>query len=123
VIYFYSPYERTYWRKLRERYPDVCSQEELESLFTPARSVDLYTDVIRKATEWPTRDYSIKTLATFLGFKWRDKHPSGAASIEWFHRWADGSGSAVRRRILDYYEDDCRATRVLLDGICNLTVH
>lgn len=29
-------------------------------------------------TEWPTHDQSLKTLAKFLGFKWRDTHPSGA---------------------------------------------
>ena len=120
VIYFYSPYERTYWRKLRERYPDVCSEAQLESLFTPPRSVDLYTDVVRPATEWPTRDHSIKTLAKFLGFKWRDTHPSGAASIEWFARWTETGDPTIRQRILDYNEDDCRATRVLLDGIRKL---
>jgi predicted RecB family nuclease len=121
IIYFYSPYERTYWRKLRDKYPDVCSEGDLEALFTPARSVDLYMDVVRKATEWPTRDYSIKTLAKFLGFKWRDAHPSGAASIEWFARWIETGDEAVRQRILEYNEDDCRATRVLLDGIRALT--
>jgi predicted RecB family nuclease len=117
VVYFYSPYERTYWRKLRERYPEVWSEADLESLFGPARSVDLYTDVVRKATEWPTRDYSIKTLAKSLGFKWRDAHPSGAASIEWFARWIETGDPTVKQRILDYNEDDCRATRWLLDGI------
>jgi predicted RecB family nuclease len=40
-----------------------------------------------KATEWPTNDQSIKTLAKYLGFAWRDTNPSGAASIEWFDRW------------------------------------
>ena len=34
----------------------------------PDRSVDLYHDVVQKATVWPTRDHSIKTLAKFLGF-------------------------------------------------------
>jgi predicted RecB family nuclease len=48
----------------------------------PDAAVDLYLDVVRSETEWPTYDYSIKTLATYLNFKWRDKEPSGAASIE-----------------------------------------
>lgn len=122
IVYYYSPYERTLWRKLRERYPDVCTAEQLEALFGAGRSVDLYTDVVRKATEWPTRDYSIKTLARYLGFNWRDIHPSGAASIEWFHRWVEGNDAAIRERILQYNEDDCRATRVLLDGIRQLRV-
>ena len=30
-------------------------------------------DVVKKATEWPTYDQSIKTLAQFLGFQWRDE--------------------------------------------------
>jgi predicted RecB family nuclease len=97
-------------------------RKELEALFAAPRSVDLYFDVVLPATEWPTRDYSIKTLAKFLGFHWRDTHPSGAASIEWFHRWVESGDPAIRQRILDYNEDDCRATRVLLDGVRQFAV-
>jgi predicted RecB family nuclease len=122
TIYYYSKYERTIYRKLRQKYPHVCTEAELEAMFDPARAVDLYFDVVLKATEWPTRDFSIKTLANHLGFSWRDTHPSGAASIEWFHRWVETSDPAIRQRILDYNEDDCRATRVLLDGIRKLPV-
>ena len=122
VLCYYSKYERTMYRKLRAKYPDVCTEEELESLFDPQRSVDLYYDVVLKATEWPTRDFSIKTLASYLGFAWRDPHPSGAASIEWFHRWVETGDATIRQRILDYNEDDCRATRVLRDGIDGLAL-
>jgi predicted RecB family nuclease len=117
AIYHYSKYERTIYRKLQERYPDVCTSEEVEALFSAPRATDLYGDVVLKATEWPTRDQSVKTLAKFLGFNWRDAHPSGAASIEWFDRWCKERRTDVKQRILDYNEDDCRATRVLLDGI------
>ena len=122
TMYYYSKYERTIYRKLREKYPDICSAEEIEALFDPTRAVDLYSDVILKDTEWPTSDFSIKTLARYLGFAWRDVHPSGAASIEWFHRWTETGDLAVRQRILDYNEDDCRATRVLRDALSSLPV-
>jgi predicted RecB family nuclease len=92
----------------------------VERLFELPRAVDLYGDVVLKATEWPTRDHSIKTLAKYLGFMWRDTHPSGAASVEWFDRWCRERHPEIRQRILDYNEDDCRATRVLLDGIRSL---
>lgn len=46
--------------------------------------------------------------------------PLGRTSIEWFDRWVTTRDPAVRQRILDYNEDDCRATRVLLDGIRTL---
>jgi predicted RecB family nuclease len=122
TIYFYSKYERTTYRKLRDKYPNVCSHEDIDRLFDPTRAVDLYGDVVLKATEWPTRDHSIKTLAKYLGFNWRDTHPSGAASVEWFDRWCREHDPAVKQRILDYNEDDCRATRVLLDGIRQLNL-
>lgn len=121
LIYYYSKYERSAYRKLRERHPHVCTEVELESLFDQAQSIDLYYDVVLKATEWPTRDFSLKTIAKYLGFKWRDPDPSGAASIEWFHRWRQDRDPEIKQRILDYNEDDCRATMVLLDGIRNLT--
>jgi predicted RecB family nuclease len=117
VMFYYSKYERTFYRKLQARYSDVCTADEIEILFNPATAVDLYNDVVTKATEWPTRDHSIKTLASHLGFRWRDPNPSGAASIEWYHRWVETKDSTVKQRILDYNEDDCKATRVLLDGI------
>src|SRR5258708_24986187 len=117
IVYYYSKYERTTWRKLQQKYPGVCTGTDIEALFDPVRAVDLYFDVVRPKTEWPTRDFSIKTLAKFLGFEWRDASPSGAASIEWFDRWAKTGNPEIKTRIIDYNEDDCRATRVLLDGI------
>ncbi len=70
--------------------------DEIEALFASPSTIDLYYDVVFKATEWPTRDYSIKTLAKYLGFKWRDTHPSGAASIEWFDRWVQTGDSEIK---------------------------
>lgn len=117
TIYYYSKYERTAYKSLSNKFPRVCSVEEVETLFAHPAMVDLYTDVVKKATEWPTYDQSIKTLAQHLGFRWRDTHPSGAASIEWYHRWIESGDPAIRQRILDYNEDDCLATGVVVDVI------
>ena len=117
AIYYYAPYEKTIYRKLQEKYPDVCSAKDVEALFDAAETVDLYTDVVRKSTEWPTHDYSLKTLARYLGFNWHDTDPSGASSIEWFHRWTETGDETIRQRILTYNEDDCRATLVLRDAL------
>jgi len=120
VVYYYSHYERTIWRKLAARFPDVASEDEVAALFAEDRFVDLYTDVVRSRMIWPTVSLSLKVLATYLGFRWRDTDPSGAASIQWFHEWVETSDPAVRQRILDYNEDDCRATRVLVDALRRL---
>ncbi len=116
AVYYYSKYERTQYRRLAAKYPGVISLEEVNALFENAAWVDLL-DVVRSGTEWPTNDHSIKTLAKYLGFKWRDTDPSGAASIEWYDRYVTTGDAEIRRRILEYNEDDCVATAVLLDGL------
>jgi hypothetical protein len=50
---------RTTYRKLQARFPEVCSADDIEALFHPARAIDLYSDVVAKLTEWPTHDHSI----------------------------------------------------------------
>lgn len=47
-IYYYSKYERTIYRKLQQKFPKVCSADEIEQLFDPARAIDLYFDVVTK---------------------------------------------------------------------------
>jgi predicted RecB family nuclease len=120
AIYYYSHYERTIWGKLQRRYPGVASKREIAEMFSTPETVDLYTDIVRSKSEWPTRDHSIKTLAYYLGFSWRDTDPSGAASIEWYHRWVETKDEEVKKRILEYNEDDCIAMRVLRDAIDEL---
>ena len=120
VLYYYSPYEKTTLRKLQSKYPDVAEEAAIEALFDSENTIDLYNDIVTQKTEWPTNDYSIKTLATYLGFKWRDEDPSGASSIEWYHRWIESGEKKIKKRILMYNEDDCRAMRVLVEGMRKL---
>jgi predicted RecB family nuclease len=122
TVYYYSPYEKTIWKKLGQKYPEIITPSELESFFRSPLVIDLYSDIVRKYTEWPTYSYSIKDLAKYLGFRWRDESPSGAESIEWYHRWLEKRKQEIKERILQYNEDDCIAMRVLLEGIKNLPV-
>ena len=117
VVYYYSHYERTIWKQLAGRHPDVATEEDVTALFAEERFVDLYTDVVKSRMIWPTTSLSLKELAKFLGFKWRDTDPSGAGSIQWFHEWVETGDDSIRRRILEYNEDDCRAMRVLVDAL------
>lgn len=116
AVYYYSKYERTQFRALRAKYPSVITEEELEHFFDNEASIDLY-EYVKKFTEWPTYNYSVKTLAQFLGFKWRDLNPSGAASIQWFNEWHKDQVPEKMQRILDYNEDDCIAMLVLKDEL------
>ena len=120
AVYYYSKHERTTYRRMQERYPEIISAQELERFFDPARAIDLYYDVVFKKTDWPLGNYSIKAIAQYLGFKWRDETPSGALSIQWFNQYVAEKDPAMLERIRQYNEDDCKATLVLKDALVRM---
>lgn len=121
-VYYYSAHEKTNYKRLFKRYPDVVTQEELEAFFASPNTVDLYTNVILKHTDWPLSSYSVKEIATYLGFKWRDETPSGALSIKWYNDYLATGDEKIMQRILDYNEDDCKAMMVVKDALAKMAV-
>lgn len=119
AVYYYSSHEKTIYFKLQKKYPGVISEEALKSFFENQNVIDLYS-VVLKQTDWPLGSYSIKELATYLGFKWRDATPSGALSIQWFNEYIRDRDPKQLQRILEYNEDDCKATMVLKDGLVKM---
>jgi predicted RecB family nuclease len=93
---------------------------------SPREWIDLH-DLAKEQiqTEGPL---GLKQLAVAAGFKWRDVNPSGEASMLWYELALGESPEArtSRQRILDYNEDDCRATKALrdwLNGEAKLLAH
>ena len=64
----------------------------------------------------------IKKVAPVFGFHWRDADPGGLQSQSWLEQARrDLANSAdLRARILDYNEDDVRATAAVRDGLRTL---
>lgn len=118
-LYFYSSHEPTTYKRMQQQYPDVATAEEVEWLFDSVRAVDLYYDCVTKKTDWPLFSYSLKEIAHFLKFDWRDKSPSGALSIQWFNEYLNDKDPAKLQRIINYNEDDCKATLVIRDYLLN----
>jgi predicted RecB family nuclease len=121
LITTYSAFERTTYRVLQRRYPEVATEAEVEELFAE-RAVDLYFDAVFPATVWPTGSMGLKSVARHLGVEWRDKAPSGAGSIGWFVAWRETGDPDLLTRILTYNCDDCIASSVVLDGLIALPV-
>lgn len=65
----------------------------------------------------PLYFYSLKDVAKHLGFSWRAKDASGANSVLWFQEWLDHGDRDVLQKIIDYNEDDVRATLFLKDWL------
>jgi predicted RecB family nuclease len=93
---------------------------------TPSQWIDLHE--LAKGQVQTDGPLGLKVLARAAGFEWRDDNPSGEASMRWFES-AHGPSADVedwRRRILEYNEDDCRATQALrdwLNGPARLLAH
>lgn len=121
-IFYYSKFERTSYRVLADRYPSVCTRDEVEKLFSRSRATDLLGDAVLPHTEWPTHSMGVKALAKFCGFSWSDVDPSGASSIAWFDQWLRTRDPIHRERLEAYNRDDVRATVVLLERLIGLPV-
>jgi predicted RecB family nuclease len=93
---------------------------------SPRQWIDLHD--LAKAQIQTEGPLGLKQLAMAAGFKWRDVNPSGEASMLWYEMALGGDVEAhtSRSRILDYNEDDCRATGALrnwLNGAAKLLAH
>ncbi|MGH9946937.1 MAG: TM0106 family RecB-like putative nuclease [Pyrinomonadaceae bacterium] len=114
AIYYYSSYEKSTYRRMRRKFPEVIAEDELEEIFEHTNAIDLYS-VVTKMTDWPLGSYGIKAIAQYLKFKWRDETPSGALSIQWFNEYLTTGNNALLNRVLEYNEDDCKATMAVKD--------
>lgn len=119
-LYYYSKHEPTTYKRMQEQYPDIVTVEEVQQLFDPSHAIDLYYDIILKNSDWPLYSYSLKEIAQYLQFAWRDKTPSGALSIQWFNEYLRDRDPAKLQRIIEYNEDDCKATMVIKDFLATM---
>jgi len=83
----------------------------------PPEWIDLHDYAKRQIQT--TGPLGLKQLASMSGFRWRDQNPSGEASMLWYEVAVSDTDDAVqsRQRLLEYNEDDCRATRALREWL------
>ena len=77
------------------------------------RLVDVH-QLVRQQWVLPLSSYGLKSVATWLGFRWRHPNGEGARAVLWWRHWRRHGHRHDLRRILDYNQDDCQATRVVV---------
>ena len=99
--------------------PGIPSRAEVEAFIASDEWVDIY-EAVGENFVCP-RGKGLKRVAPAAGFSWRDDDASGEASMEWYRAAvALGGGRpdlSQRERLLEYNEDDVRATKVLREWI------
>lgn len=121
LVFHYSDYETVHLRRLAERsgHPDLVALcERIDGCF-----VDLFTYV--RDNFVAVDGLGLKVVASQgAGFRWRDEDPGGLNSQVWFAT-AAGAGpeserGSARTRVLEYNEDDVRATWAVREWLDSL---
>ncbi len=119
-VYHYSAYEVTRLARLAERSGDGVLARARE--FARDHFVDLFGTV--REHWFGTHGLGLKVVAhEGAGFTWRDDDPGGLNSQAWFdeavHADDGEERDASRSRVLEYNEDDVRATAALRDWLAS----
>ena len=88
----------------------------------PADVLPLFVDLLPIIREHfiGVAGLGIKQVAPEFGFHWRDDDPGGLQAQAWIHSARGGAPAtreALRIRLLDYNEDDVRATAAVRNGL------
>lgn len=104
-IYHYGWYEVDVFRKMSEKYGVT---DEVKVMFEN-NMIDVLSRM-RDKVIFPMSFYSLKDIAKHLGFEWRVKEATGLNSVLWFEEWLETKDKEILQQIVDYNEDDVRAT-------------
>jgi uncharacterized protein len=114
-IFHYSNYEVETLKRLAKLYQTPASIMEPLLL----RLIDLHQKVLTSLI-LPTENYSLKSVANWLGFYWRNPFNgdqlfdrsliSGDQCVCWYDQWLKTGDRYWLKCILRYNEDDCLAT-------------
>lgn len=113
-IYHYGWYEQDVFRRKTEMYG---APPEIVRMFEE-NMIDVLGHM-REKVIFPTPFYSLKDVAKHLGFKWRHPEASGLNSVLWFHEWLATGDETALQDIVDYNEDDVRATWLVRNWAVN----
>ncbi|NEN93692.1 MAG: TM0106 family RecB-like putative nuclease [Okeania sp. SIO3H1] len=104
-IYHFCEYETQTVKKLAKLYntPDYLWKPLLK------RFVDIH-QVVTQTIILPVESYSLKNIARWLGFEWRNPEANGAQSVCWYAEWLKTGDRSLLDAIIIYNEDDCYAT-------------
>lgn len=113
-IFHFSPYEADTLKRLAKLYKTPAS------IVSPvlSRFVDVHNRVMGAVT-LPVESYSLKAIASWLNFEWRDPQASGSQSIFWYDQWLKTGDRSCLDAIVRYNEDDCRATHHVKEWLVN----
>lgn len=125
--YHYTQHEVHAIKQLATRHegkPGVPALDEVVKFMDSRYWVDLYP-VVSKDMVWPTKDYTVKSIAKYVRHAWSGDGANGALSIVWYKESLEHPDPAVREQrreeLLTYNRQDNEATLKIRDWITELS--
>ncbi|PNR96835.1 hypothetical protein X924_02175 [Petrotoga sp. 9PWA.NaAc.5.4] len=100
--------------KFTFNYPDL--KGKIRKIIS--KSVDLF-EIVNENYTLPVVSYSLKDISKYFGFEWKTELNGFAVIIE-YRAYLKGDKEALKR-IFKYNEQDCRATKLVIEKLKNIT--
>src|SRR4051812_3689084 len=114
-IVHYGAYENRFLKHMRERWKPAAEDAELLDRLIN-ESVNLLS-IIHARIYFPSYSNSLKDTAQWLGFEWTWPQASGTASTLLRRCWELTFDDTLKRELIAYNIEDCRAAGVVAEAI------
>lgn len=118
-LIYYGSYERTFLKRMIQRYPEVAEDfPHLDRFMAEAVNV---LRLVSTQIYFPTYSNSLKEIAQYLGFRWTHISASGLYSLMWRSLWERTRDPRLKERIITYNAEDCTALEIVFDCVLRLS--
>jgi predicted RecB family nuclease len=113
----YGNYETGFLKRMRARYSDQSGVEGLLDELISS-SVNLLS-LAYAQVYFPTYSNGLKDIGRWLGFEWSESEASGRQALMWRAQWETTCDPALKRKLIDYNQEDCQALQKVAEAIAN----
>ena len=118
VLIHYGSYETVFLRRMIERCGQLSAETALAE--TVKSAVNLVSFFFGQVY-FPTLSNGLKEITKSMGFRWSDEMNSGLQAIVSRNEWEHIRVHSIRKKVIDYNVDDCKALALLAEAAARLS--
>jgi predicted RecB family nuclease len=117
TLFHYGSFEAKYLKRMHRLYGtnSIGFFDELVS-----SCVNVLSAIYGKVY-FPTYSNDLKSVASYLGFKWSAQNASGIQSIVWRKQWEETRDDDSKAKLINYNREDCLALYTVTNALENIT--
>jgi predicted RecB family nuclease len=117
-IYHYGTYEANALKYISK----IVENTKYEAILKKAiaNSYNILNEFLERVYP-PTYTNSLKNIAQFLGFEWKEPDINGYKSIFWRKKWELDQNSLIKQKLINYNLEDCHALLIVKNWLCDIS--